>query len=449
MKSSLKFFLAGCWMPAFLFPMLAIAQPLREFTRLPAELTGGAEVYAFSDAQGATLLMKEGRSAHLWVLDANGGVAFTQDLTDLPLATDMALVGFTNAPDQLQICYRGVSDGAFYRYSVGKNGTIAAPRTSATARLAQISEADGYGAYWGEFTYQGVLHVVRLPRRSHTVRLCRFEPNGVFTTREFELDRTDFFERVNYQLTPIAQDETLTAGDCYQPGKMYTLGSRLLLTLDVGDTTHIVDLDLNSMEKSERELFHRGFGHDVRGLRPDYRGISFIKNDQLFYLAATADSLRLRVTDLPSRAERMDWRFGKSSIPFWSGIQYVEQIGDSVTNNQLSPDEFWYGSAAPLMGLAVNTLEDGMLEISGGFVQPNQETGITGMVISERNMGILFRSAFDPYNFQPAALTPIFAGSRRVRPTPPLPTRFLLAGKPCRGYFDPRTRQYVIVAESR
>lgn len=422
------------------FPAFLYAQTPEAWVRLPAEFTGNTEVHAFPDANGLTLLFRQGNSVQLTVMDPQGRVIHRLSGASLPASSSLKPVGYANTPEALYVVYRDESTGDFLKYALPK-----AP-SGETFAVARMAEPAGNDAYWGSFTVDGALHVLRLPRTSasNALRICRFQPGGEFSAIEVPVTRKDFFKRARYEFTQVTDTSRLSPFTSYLPGKMYPSGNQLLLSVDAGDTTHFVSVNLLSGDKREFEWIHSGFGRDGGALRPDYRGATCLLGDRLWHLAFTGDSARLQVHDFSARRVLAEWRLARNGGGWWPEARFSEFRNDSLKAEYQDAASVWTGWPGKEFGLAVTQLPGGTLRVEGGLVTPNRIRGVSGVAIKEVANGNIFSVALDPAQWI-AAQEPVLVNSALRRATEmPLRREFMLNGRKAIGYYDVYSREYVV-----
>ncbi|RMG60455.1 MAG: hypothetical protein D6722_20910, partial [Bacteroidetes bacterium] len=291
---------------SFLFLALtAQAQdPYRPLVRVDMPLSEEAEVYSFAGPDGATLFFREGSQARILLLDADLKVVRNLEVYDLPSQEEMELLGFTEAPEAIHLVYRSWVADAYYVVTVDRYDGRTQEHPISMGRLRERTHV-----YWGTFTYEGTLHILRMPRDSRSLRLCRFEGGDNFNIEEFALEKEDFLEKTQYALTRIDPEEVPELGDTYPLGKMYHSGTNLYLTLEEPMSTYVVAIDLLNGEKEEFSLPTPSF---VPGPQQSisFKTNSIILGHTLFQVAAGADSLKLYIRDLQSRELLQRYEYG-------------------------------------------------------------------------------------------------------------------------------------------
>lgn len=418
-------------------------QPYRPLVRVDVPLSETAEVYSFTGVEGATLFFREGRQARILLLDADLRVVRNLEVYDLPGEAEMDLLGFTEDPAALHLVYRSWDEDAYYVVSVDRYDGQARTQAIDMGRLRERTHV-----YWGTFTYAGSLHILRMPRDSRTLRLCRFEGGSDFSTAEFTLDKADFLEKTGYALTRIDPDEGPELGDTYPAGKMYHSGNTLYLTLEEPLHTYVVAIDLLTGSKVEYNLPAPGFN-----LGPSqsisYKSNSIVLGHTLFQVAAGADSLKLYIRDLPSQRIRQAYAYGVGDeIDLAFGP--AQQTDESGQVAPLPHSRAYMEAllAAPYLALTATALADTAVELLIGGVRPVQVRGVTGMVLEERTQATYISSRLHIGDYRPLPPLPVdMVVQRQPRPAylnQPQRTRMQWQGRTWHGYYDARTGQFVL-----
>ena len=428
-----------------LFPALLLAQqPYRPLVRVDVPLSPEAEVYAFSGPDGATLFFREGQQARILLLDAQLQVVRNLEVYDLPGEQEMELLGFTEDPTALHLVYRSWQADAYYVVSVDRYDGQARAHPIDMGRLRERTHV-----YWGTFTYEGTLHILRMPRDSRTLRLCRFEGGSNFSIAEFSLDKADFLEKTQYALTRVDPAEDPQLGDTYPAGKMYHSGTHLYLTLEEPLTTYVVAIDLATGAKQEYNLPAPGFVPQP-GATISYKNNSIILGQTLFQVAAGADSLKLHIRDLRTQAIVQAYQYGPEDR--LDLAQGPPQRQDDQGQGQPLPDTRTFLAelqAAPFLALTAHAVADTALTLTLGAVRPVQVRGVTGMVLEERTQTTFITSLLHQGDYRPLAPAALDMAVQR-QPVPAYqgqPLRVRLPGwqgRTWQGYYDARTGQYVL-----
>jgi len=413
----------------------AVAQPIRELNRLPADsLPPGSEVYAFSNARGVLLLFQEGDQAEIFHLDDNLQLVDRFALTDLPPSDEVDRLGFTYREGRLNIIYRGRDSDEVQVLQVLPE--------SASTQMFRMNMADLFrgSAQWANFTYQGALHMIRLPRSGDQIRLCRFEGGRDFHTEVFDLQRLSLDREVQDGMVRIDSSNRHQLEKTYSPAKLYVQGNQLYLTHDqVGGTT-VAQIDLDSNQKQE---------YTLPSPTQQGRSNSLLADLNLYQLAATKDSLYFRIYDLTSLkslttfaytdADPLDLRTGPVAISEPAGQTQEEWSLAEVLAR-------W--AEAPHLALALQPMGYDLVQLSLGAVWPLRNHGLTGIVIDEQSQSVSFPSLIDLRTLVPASdQTPALVAKdfppERLRQGA-MPITFAMNGRKYWGYFDPVRGEYVV-----
>ncbi len=410
-----------------------IAQPQQTLSEISTELSPQTQAYSFVDETGVTLLFREPTQTRLFLLDAQ--MQLTQSYT-LDFVADPAqeILGFTNRPEALYLYFREPNEDAYLVQTIFKGDGH-----TENARL-DLRENRSY-LHSGAFTYQGTLHILRMPRNSASLRLCKFESGGIVATEEINLKRKDFGEKVNYQLTSISPDSSLELSDTYFAGKMYQYGPFLYLTLDEAGSTYVVSRHLTTQRQFEQSYPAPRFAEGI-----SFKSNSLLWQDLLLQFASSADSLKLQIRDLRSGAIMKAYQYGKADrLDLMNGSILHQTPAGGVSAVPDLEGFLALAEAAPYVGIAARNLPDSLLIFVAGAIRPVQERGVSGIVLGEKYEQVWFESQFDLISLSPAlplASSPRWPG----RPLPRvMETQFQFQGKKFQGYYDPRTQRYKIL----
>lgn len=401
---------------------------------IETQLGRNTKAYSFTDEQGVTLLFQERGQARIFLLDRNMQLRQSYTLSDLPQNPNLHPLGFTNQADALHFFYLDLRSGEYQAYSVSKqDGSADSYRVDLRERRAHL--------HAGAFTYQGTLHIVRMPRNSNVVRVCKFEDGGQFETEEITLKRTDFAEKVDYQLSTIHPDSTIELAHTWQAGKMYQYGPYLYLTLDEADQTYVVEVDLPGGRQSERS-----FASPKLGDNPNhYKTNSLLWQDLLIQFATSEDSLKVQIRDLRSGGIMSQYAYGRDEkLQIASGQILHQPLAGNAKVVDNTAEFLSYCADAPNLAVAARSLPDSLLVFVAGAVRPVQERGLSGIVLSERYETVWFETQLDLISLSPAL--PLASSPRwRQRPQPkPQALNFSFNNKKYQGYYDPRSGRYKI-----
>lgn len=412
-----------------------VAQPVRELNRLPADsLPPGSEVYAFSNARGVLLLFQEGDQAEIFHLDDNLQLIDRFALTDLPPSEEVDRLGFTYREGRLNIIYRGKGSDEVQVLQV-------LPETAST-QMFRMNMADLFrgSTQWANFTYQGALHMIRLPRSGDQIRLCRFEGGRDFHTEVFDLQRLTLGKDVQEGMVRIDSSNRHLLDQTYSPAKLYLQGNQLYLTLDQSGGTTVAQIDLDSNQKREYSL-----------PTPTQQGHSnsLLADLNLYQLAATTDSLYFRIYDLTSLKPLTTFAYTDDDpLDLRTGPVAIREP-DEQTQEELSLAEVlarW--AEAPHLALALQPMGYDLVQLSLGAVWPLRNHGLTGIVIDEQSQSVSFPSLIDLRTLVPASdQTPALVAKdfppERLRQGA-MPVTFAMNGRKYWGYFDPASGEYVV-----
>ncbi|MEL6843029.1 MAG: hypothetical protein AAFP02_07420, partial [Bacteroidota bacterium] len=424
-----------CYLLAFLALAASLnAQSFQPLTEIETELGQQAQAFSFQDAEGVTLLFQERGQARIFLLDPNMKLRQSFVLNNLPQRSNLRPLGFTNRTDALHFYYLDLETGVYEAFSVSKqDGRSEQYRLNLRERRAHL--------HAGAFTYQGTLHIVRMPKGSNVIRLCKFEDGGDFDTREIVLQREDFAQKVDYQLTTIHPDSTIELAHTWQNAKMYQYGPYLYLSLDEAGRTYLAEIDLTSGRQSERSLAAPSLGPDPL----HYKANSLLWQDILIQFATSEDSLKIQLRDLRSGAVMSQYAYGRDQkIDIMQG-QLLYQSAEGANQTVKNTSEFLsYCADAPKLAVAAKSLPDSLLIFVAGAVRPVQERGLSGIVLSESYETVWFETQLDLISLAPAlpiASSPRWARAQEKRPQQ---IQFDWQKQDYVGYYDRRRGKFVI-----
>jgi hypothetical protein len=413
----------------------AMAQPIRELNRLPADsLPPGSEVYAFSNARGVLLLFQEGAEAEIFHLDERLQLIDRFQLTDLPPSDQVDQLGFTYREGQLNIIYRDKGSDEVQVLQV-------LPETGST-QMFRMNMADLFrgSTQWANFTYQGALHMIRLPRSGDQIRLCRFEGGRDFHTEIFDLQRLSLDREVQDLMVRIDSSNRHQLDQTYSPAKLYLQGNQLYLTHDQAGGTTVAQIDLDSNQKEEYHLptpTEQG------------RSNSLLADLNLYQLAATSDSLYFRIYDLTSLRPLTTFAYTNADpLELRTGPVVIRHPAGQSQDEWPLAEVLARWSEAPHLALAMQPVGRDLVRLSLGAVWPMRNHGLTGIVIDEKSQSVSFPSLIDLRTLVPTAdqLPALVAKDfppDRLRQGA-MPITFAINGRRYWGYFDPASGEYVV-----
>ncbi|MEL6134428.1 MAG: hypothetical protein AAFR59_13785 [Bacteroidota bacterium] len=235
-----------------LTPVSSWGQPFDHFFPVEVRLSTQADIKIFSDQDQGMMFIQDGREARVLLMDDQMKVQKQFQVFDLPPDSLFTQLGFTYKDGQLSIYYMHQVTGEYQVLSVFSEEELAPLKQLDMTRLASGS------VYWGTFTYDGVLHVVRLPRGANTIRLVRFDGGEEFSAEEFPIDDPEILVRFEENLSRIDQDNPATFLRTYTQSKLYHQGDDVYLTLDDPAFTYVIHLNLATGEKEEFKQVRRG-----------------------------------------------------------------------------------------------------------------------------------------------------------------------------------------------
>ena len=432
-----------CCFLAFGF-LQAIAQPLDYAPLLALEggLSTESRVYSFPSEQGLTILFLEGTQAQLFVMDEQLQVRQQITVADLPDPTYHTYLGATDQPDALHLCYLNQTEGEYFVLRLDKTAGESDWYNIDMGRLARRN------VFWGTFTYEGVLHVLRMPRGSGSIRLCRFEGGRNFHTLEYQLSNPDFLRKADYQFFPVIPDSLPGLELTWQAAKMYQQGDFIYLSLDQPGKTSVVELDMNTGSLREFEL-KAPLTSLVREDMMAHKSNSLIFGKYLYQLAYGRDSLALQIFPLGETEAIQRFAFGTSDDIYIRQGDFFQSHPQEELRS-LSPEANWFDSLAmmPYVALSAELLSDSLVELSLGGVFPQQQLSPTGLLLGEEISTSFFRSIFHQDNLMPVdAPGENFASFRFPPPAfwgKSMLHSFRWQGSTFVGYYDPVLGRYVI-----
>ena len=379
------------------------------------------KVLAFPDEAGISLFFFDGKQAELFVLDQDLQLQSHHADIALPDDTRLEQLGFSNEASALHIYYE--QDGEYQVLSVDKG--------SGLASRARINLSEGRShLHAGAFTYEGILHIVRMSRGRNTLKICRFLSGGDFETREVSLAKPDFAAKANYRLWLVETDSPLELAQTYPAAKMYQREDRLILTLEEEEQTYVASLNLQDYQARESEV-------PAPLLDPTARHNSLLWQDHLIQFGISQDSLRLTISDIVSGRMLIDYAYGREDQMSLSGGPFVRQR--HAQGSQSIPDLSAFLDEclnAPHLAIATVPRADETLNFAAGALRPERERGVSGIVVQERFITSWFETILDPYDWQAVQLIAGNSSPRwpRMQRKEPLETRFFYRGKWKTGY---------------
>lgn len=421
-------------------PVWGFAQVYVPLVRLDKALDPDrAEAYSHADAQGSVLLIRDGGEARLYLFDANFQLQREVGAEGFPAQEEADILGVTLDESHIRIYVQDRSD-LIQVIEMGRNG---APGNSYRLDVAALK---GTGSHWEAFTFRGEMHVLRIPASGGSIRLCRFSPDGSFYAQEFPVKAS---ELLRLHRSNIRQMDSLSNPGLdmtWNPAKVYFSGDYIYLTLDERERTHILKVYLAEGYMDEWSVS----APQVAGPSLFTHSNSYLCQDNLYQVAAGADSLRLRISSLGDSTRRQEFVSGLGQWPFpeISGPVFRDEVG---VESALPDAAAWYDAAKSSPHIAVSVQPDGpeSLRIEIGAVTPSVVRGVSGMVIEEKVQVALFSARLRREDFAPLApMQPL--ALRRLPPnyrSQALPTAFRIAGRQVLGYYDPDRQQYVMLGQ--
>ena len=423
------------------FCLLAISLPAQTpLTKIKLPFSDDTEVFSFTDEDGVTLLFRENGEARLYLLTHDLKVKASYEVFDLPTGIGLQEVGFTNHSESISLYYWEESIDAYRVLSIRKEDG------STSRHSFQIGRERKGHLYWGSFTYNGMLHILRMPRNSQVIRICRFQGEDEFSTNEYEVDRKDFLEKTEYKLNRIENPADLKLHETYLPGKLYQYGEMVHLSLEEGDSTLLVSINLHTGAKEERayECPIFLFGEEESS---KIKTNSMILNQYLYQVAANRDSLSLAIRDLKQGNLINEYRYGKEDfIDIRHGeMEFVESTGKSYPLRDTKELLVQIDDAEHLSITAKPENDTNLVSLTVGAVQISSIVGVSGVVLDEKIDVAFFRSVLDTWRFEPHPGPLAEVSDRRAwMSNLPGKTHWKAKGKSFWGYYDTNLGEYVI-----
>ncbi|MEO1417311.1 MAG: hypothetical protein AAFW00_18645 [Bacteroidota bacterium] len=391
-----------------LMPVSSWGQPFDKLFPVDMRLSEKSDVKVFSDQGQGMIFIQDGPEARVLLLDDQMKVQKQFQVFDLPPDSLFNQLGFTYKEGQLSIYYVHQQTGEVQVLSVFSEEEITSLKQLNMTRLVSGS------VYWGTFTYEGILHVVRLPRGANTIRLVRFNGGEEFSADEFPIDEPEIFEKFEENLSRIDQDNPATFSRTYFYSKLYHQGDDVYLSLDLPAFTYIIHLDLRSGQKEEFKI--------LKG-QPVTKQNSLILGGQLYQMGLDLDSLYLQVVDLAAREIKNKWTYSRQD-PIDIQFDYpVKETEDGDIINLVETEEFMEATFDnSYVALAGTMLGDSLVELKIGGVTPLIKRGITGIILEEKIRKTYFLCLMDTRINQPLFSMPEPFVSRRF-PPPMMETR--------------------------
>lgn len=370
-------------------------QPLLE---LNPDMSDSTTIHVFPSDEGITLVFLEETEAQIFVLSPDMDILGSFRLTDLPEKESYEFLGFTDMPGSLHFCYQQREDGAYEVLSVEKSTGQPEWFGIDMGRLPRHS------VYWGSFTHEGILHILRMPRGGKSIRLCRFEGGKQFNTQEFQLGQPEILQKAQYHFARIEPDSKEGLGATWYPGKMYVNEDRIYLSLDEPGITYLVEIDLMSGEKKEWTVPAPAFAVG-RDEMISVKNNSLILGDFLYQAAASSDSLVVDIKTLAGDQTLVHYAYG--------GEDEIEVLaGEFVTQNSegetilLEDTKSWLNALAshPYLAISGSIMQDTLLELTIGGVKLKHNLGLTGLLVDEEVKSCYFSTLMSLPTHSPKAL---------------------------------------------
>ncbi|MDX2284117.1 MAG: hypothetical protein NW241_08135 [Bacteroidia bacterium] len=404
--------------------LAAFAQPRTPLLYLDLPFSQPLMRWASDEAGQMHLLFQEGGDAVLYTLD--------------PLTIEVAARrSFGGLPPAAQLLALTVQRDSCWIYHLGPEGTVQVQTLALqqrNPRLQALPEArlGGRSAYWGSFTYQGQLHVLRLLKGGNRVRICRFDRGSSFYIQEYPVRQPQLLAGLEAGMQQIDLAAPPAMESSWRPSKVVLDGDQLRLCADGPDSVHLATIDLNAGTLTES-----AYAMPLRGAR----SASDLREGHLFLYSQTPDSVAVRGIDLLGGAEVLAWTWK----PGDGAPVLLAAVAEDGTRQPAEQAAAWLrnSTALPHAAIAVQPLEHGGWEIAAGGLDPLITTGLAGVVVDERYRLQVLRVRL-PVAPQGEAL----AGSPRLgleprfrRGTVVMPAA---RGSKRTGYFDPAQRTFVL-----
>ena len=423
----------------FLFSITSYAwgQPLTPLSKIEVPFNQDTEVFSFTDNDGVTLLFRENGEARLYLLNHDLSVRSSYIVRDLPQNQDLKELGFTNNEDGLSMYYWNEETDTYHSVYIQKDNGNVSPGSF------QVGRTRKGNLYWGSFTYNGMLHILRMPRNSQMIRICRFEGGEEFSAEEYKVSKRDFLEKTEDRLSRVETHPNLGLRDTYLPGKLYQYGEMVYLSLDENDSTFVVRINLGKGSKSEAAFPGPGFNPGEEQ-EIEIKSNSMIINQHLFQVSANKDSLFLQVRNMENGKILKNYRYGTNEmIDIRQGE--MEYIDDSGKSYLIKNTEELLVQIADANYMAVCAIPDetySTVSLTVGAVQVSSVVGVSGIVLAEKVKTAHFRTLLDTYRFEPYP-GPLAEVSDRFAQLPGK-THWTYQGKSFWGYYDAKNKAYLI-----
>lgn len=356
---------------------LIILAPLAAFTQntfLPAQLDEAPEIYLLPEADQMTLLIRNGSETMLYILD------------EQMVPIDQKIWRHDGVqPDWVPLGMHAQNGGSAFVYWDPKGEVFSVYQIdyqAAQQQQYQIRDARTRmeRAYWGTFSIDGQLHMLRLARDRNQIRICQFGQQERLDQQVYTIDRPGFLRDADFNFTPIDTSETEWAlTDTYAPGKLYQQGHTLLLTLDAPGETYLVCIDLDSQEKTELSLPYAIAGK--------VKGNSLLVGSALYQFCGREDSMCLTVNESLHPDDTYLVQSFAPGTELISSQGPQKQLQDGRTQSLYNLDEWltevnWAPHLA--IGLQAHAASGTTHLLSLGGIKPFVKRGVTGALIRAR-----------------------------------------------------------------
>lgn len=422
----------GCWLVACSLSLQA--QPFDVLLPLEQGIAPDADVQLFTDAQQGMMFIREGTVGRVLILDESLHIKRRFRVDDLPSPDSYTHLGYTYQAGLLHLCLLDRTTGQYHVL------TIYPDHGKLEQHLINMGRMRKDNVYWGTFSYEGSLHILRLPQGTETIRLCRFEGGETFSVKDFSVDQPAFLAAVSDEITRIDAEHPPTLDRVAPTAKLFHAAHDLYLSLDHAGKSYVIHINLLTQEKEEF-TFPTGL--------PDARHNSCIHTDKLFQWAIRPDSLVLSIFDLSNQSLLRQYAYEPQELQtFWLDTprqslnqQPVETILDGhryLTSLIDMPD----------LGVGVETLDSQHVKLTLGGIHVVEKKGIGGIVLDQSVTQLHATSLLTLPDFSLQSELPPTLANRRfpLNMMDQLPhfKRFTINGKRYYGYWDVEKEGYYL-----
>lgn len=315
-----------------------------------------------------TVVFIHENAAEFIVLNSDFQPVFEQHISDLGLTS-----GAT---------YLGVSEeqSGWHLYYVHQENLLSVRVTKRGQR--EIMRLEGYSNanFSGSFSFNGTMHLLRLSAWENKLRLVKFRDGKQVFSETFRISMPDFVSRAQGQFVKMSESAHHMT-DSFHPAKWYRFDDRLIFTLETGNATEIVEVDLLSSVVHERKV--RWLPAD-----PQTNSNTLGVGNYLIHSSSLPDFFSMEIMDLSSDVIAYSCEVSPEGINEggtligWYGHrhQLFSEKADGLSSKQEISGWLTAVHSHQHLGLSVIPSERGYFLEAGG-ISFEEVRGSTGMIL--------------------------------------------------------------------